>query len=494
VISVLDTITDPNLLGPYFAGPSWSNWRVVLKATFGLKMTPTERARFRRLADRDPPPGRVREAYFAIGRRGGKDSVASAIATHAAVFGDYARYLRPGERPVILCLAATREQAAGIFGYIAGYFREVPMLAPLVQRVTDDCISLTTGADIVVAASSYRSIRGRTVVVAIFNEVAFWRDDRYANPDKEIYSAVLPALVTLRRAGSILIGISSVHRKLGLLYDKVTAHAGRDDPHVLAIRAPSLTFNPTIDAGDIDLDTSLDPDKARAEWQSEWRDDINAFVDRLLVEGLIDRGVRERPPDPAIHSYVGFADEAGGSKGGDASTLAICHAESDGRIIQDLMRVWPAPFVSTAVIAQKADLLKSYRLRTVAMDNWAGALPTTLYAAHNIGITPADPKSKIYLGFLTLLNSGRLRMLDEPRQVAELCALERRVAWGGHESIDHPQGGHDDAINALAGAAVLAATTTPVVKIPADLLAWAHTPGHRTLGRLAAAAGGRTRW
>jgi hypothetical protein len=38
--------------------------------------------------------------------------------------------------------------------------------------------------------------------------------DRYANPDRETYSAVLPSLVTLRKAGSILIGISSVHRKL----------------------------------------------------------------------------------------------------------------------------------------------------------------------------------------------------------------------------------------------------------------------------------------
>src|SRR6266567_5508155 len=194
--TVLDTITDTNLLGQFFAGPSWDNWRVTLKATFGHPMTEPERQTFRALADRAPPPARVREAWFAIGRRGGKDSIVSAIATHAAVFGNFKQFVRPGERPVVLIVAATREQASGMINYITGYFDSVPLLAPLVQSRTDQSIGLTTGVDIVVLANSYRSIRNRTVAVAIFNEVAFWRDDRYANPDRETYSAVVPSMVT----------------------------------------------------------------------------------------------------------------------------------------------------------------------------------------------------------------------------------------------------------------------------------------------------------
>jgi hypothetical protein len=466
VTSVLDVIDDPHLLGPFFEGSSWANWRIVLKATFGEPMTEVERDQFRILAAREPPPGRVREAFFAIGRRGGKDSVASLVALHAAVFGDFQRYLRPGERPVILCLAASKDQATGILSYISGYFDRVPMLAPLVQRMSDESISLTTGSDIIVTANSFRSIRGRTVAVAIFNEIAFWRDDRYANPDTETYSAVLPSLVTLRKAGSILIGISSVYRRLGLLYDKITAHAGKNDPHVLAIRAPSVTFNPTIDQADIDLDTALDPEKAAAEWQSVWRTDINTFVDRTLVESLVDRGVRERPYDRTISSYTGFADEAGGGAGGDSSTLSIVHQGRDGQVVQDLMRIWRAPFVPAAVVEEKAALLRSYGLGQVTMDHWAGGLPPSLYAAQGIRTEPAAAKSKLYLDFLGVLNSRRILMLDEPTQIAELCNLERRVAWGGHESVDHPLGGnsHDDAVNSLAGAAVQVATTPSQVE------------------------------
>jgi hypothetical protein len=61
---------------------------------------------------------------------------------------------------------------------------------------------------------------------------------------------------------------------------------------------------------------------------------------------------------------------------------------------------------------------------------------------------------------LHIVNSAKIRLLDEPVQIAELCNLERRTSWGGRESIDHPQhaNAHDDACNALAGAAVLAAT------------------------------------
>ena len=37
---------------------------------------------------------------------------------------DYRQHLRPGEVPVILCLASDRDQARIVHGYIVGYFRK----------------------------------------------------------------------------------------------------------------------------------------------------------------------------------------------------------------------------------------------------------------------------------------------------------------------------------------------------------------------------------
>ena len=54
-----------------------------------------------------------------------------------------------------------------------------------------------------------------------------------------------------------------------------------------------------------------------------------------------------------------------------------------------------------------------------------------------------------------LSGEGAVELLDCPRLSAQLCSLERRTARGGKDSIDHPPGGHDDLVNAAAGALVL---------------------------------------
>ena len=67
-----------------------------------------------------------------------------------------------------------------------------------------------------------------------------------------------------------------------------------------------------------------------------------------------------------------------------------------------------------------------------------------------------SPKKDIYQDFLPLMNSRKVRFLDNPRLVDQLCSLERRTARGGRDSIDHPPKAHDDVANAVAGALVLA--------------------------------------
>src|SRR5207302_1633308 len=54
--------------------------------------------------------------------------------------------------------------------------------------------------------------------------------------------------------------------------------------------------------------------------------------------------------------------------------------------------------------------------------------------------------------FLPAVNGRRVELLDHPKMVAQLCALERRVWRGGRDSIDHPPNQHDDIINCVAGA------------------------------------------
>ena len=59
---------------------------------------------------------------------------------------------------------------------------------------------------------------------------------------------------------------------------------------------------------------------------------------------------------------------------------------------------------------------------------------------------------------LPMLNSGRITLPKNDRLFNQLVSLERHVARGGHDVIDHPRDEHDDLANAAMGVAVLAGT------------------------------------
>jgi hypothetical protein len=110
--SIVGAMSDPRLFGPMFSGPSWNNWKVVLRGAFGLAMSPAEIEFFRVVTGREPPGKRVKELDIVAGRRSGKDSVASMIACYAAITFRPNGKVRPGERPLVMLLGADRPQAS----------------------------------------------------------------------------------------------------------------------------------------------------------------------------------------------------------------------------------------------------------------------------------------------------------------------------------------------------------------------------------------------
>jgi hypothetical protein len=451
MITASEAIADESLLGRAFRGSSWSTWRAVLRAAEGLPLDDDQHQDFARVAERDPPAGRVRELWCIAGRRSGKDSIASAIAA-AAAMNDYRVHLRPGERATVLCLACDRAQARIVHRYIAGYFRAVPLLAALVERETDEVIELNNGVEIVVSTNSYRAVRGRTVVCAIFDEVAFWKDEDSTTPDVETYNAILPGLITL--PGALLVGISTPYRRSGLLFDRCRRHYGKSDPDVLVVKGPSTVFNCTLPRAVIDQALDRDPDAAAAEWLAQWRSDLADFVSRDVVDAAVASGRYELPPMAGV-SYAAFVDPSGGSS--DSMTLAIGHAEGD-RVVIDAIRERRPPFSPAEVVAEFADLLRSYRISTIEGDRYGGEWPRERFLEHGIEYRPAAMvKSDLYRELLPVLNAGRIELLDNPRLVSQLCGLERRTARGGRDSIDHPPAAHDDIANAVAGVAAMLA-------------------------------------
>lgn len=277
---------------PTFAGAglgdlaTWRTWTTVLKAAFGRPLDDGERTVFRLVAgDRDPPERRVRELWAVAGRRSGKSRMAAAVAICLALFQKHR--LASGEKAMALVLASSVEQARVVFSYVRGFLEASPVLAREVKALKRHEIELRNGITIAVHSNSYRTVRGRTLVAAIFDETAFWRDESTATLDTEVYTAVLPALAT---TGGMLIGISTPYRKIGLLHQKWRDHFGVNDDDVLVVQGASSVFNPSLNDAMLAAQRAADPTAASAEWDAAFRSDISAFLDDELIDAAIDHG------------------------------------------------------------------------------------------------------------------------------------------------------------------------------------------------------------
>ena len=157
---------------------------------------------------------------------------------------------------------------------------------------------------------------------------------------------------------------------------------------------------------------------------------------------------------PAANNfYRAFTDPSGGSD--DSFALAISH-KSEDRIIIDAIREARPPFSPDAVVDDFAALLKSYRVSRVTGDRYAGEFPRELFRKHGIAYDLAkQTKSELFRDLLPLLNSGRIVLPRNDRLQGQIVGLERRTSAVGRDTISHPDRGHDDVANAVAGAAAL---------------------------------------
>jgi hypothetical protein len=349
-------LEDPNLLGKCLAGPSWRGWRTLLIAANGEALDEDEREIFTQLTGRAQEPlERVEELIVVAGRRAGKTE---AEATHAAYLVscvDYSDVLVAGEVGVLMVVAADIEQAAISLDRIEAKLRASPLLRQLVKSRTQKQLRLTNGLLVQVRASSFKRVRGFTLVGAIGDESCFWStDEGSANPDSAICSALRPTLAT---TGGMLALISSPYAKRGEVYSLWKRHFGADgDPKIVVAQAPSRVLNPTLPQGVIDRAMERDAASARAEYLAEFRSDVGAFVDSEIVMACVMRGVRELLPARSI-SYKAFVDPSGGSS--DSFTCAIGHHDGDRDIcIIDALREFIPPFSPEVVTAELAQLLK----------------------------------------------------------------------------------------------------------------------------------------
>lgn len=413
-----------------FRALSWDGWRAVL-----VRLTPN-----------------VREFFAIVGRGAGKSRIVALLACFFAS-RDYVR--APGEFVYIGVFAPDRKQAAITFRYVLGLLRGVPALDGLIVNESKDSVELSNGVIVEVITASVAAPRGRAYALAIVEEAAFLPTDDSANPDVELLRAVRPALA--RVPGSLLAVVSSPYARRGVLWQAWQKHHNQSDGDVLFVQASTLGLNPIFNRRAIERAHEEDPASAAAEYEAQFRSDVESFVAAEAIDSVVVPNRFELPP-LADCPYQAFVDPSGGSV--DSFTLAIAHREQDTHVL-DAVRERKPPFSPESVVEEFATLLKTYRVSSVTGDRYAGEWPREQFRKHGIEYEPsALPKSDIYRDVLPLINSGRDRvaLLDSPRLRTQLAGLERRTGRGGKDSIDHAPGAHDDLANVVCGVIVLLGT------------------------------------
>ncbi len=437
----------------------WQAWFSFLRCLFGLPTTDEDRELFRQCTGRQEPRGPYFEAWLACGRRAGKSYILALIAVFLAVFRDYRPFLAAGERGTIMIVAADRKQARVIMRYVRGML-SLPVLAPLVIRETSDTFDLDNMVTIEVGTASYKTVRGYTLVAALCDEIAYWESgDSASNPDDEILNAIRPSMVTI--PGAMLLCASNPHGKFGEMWNTFERHYGDDASDVLVWKAPTRVMHPAVSQKIIDRAVADDPDKARSEWLAEFRLSLVKFIDRDVVQALVVPTRYELPYVPG-NAYVAFVDPSGGAS--DSFTLAIAYPkdlDSDEMTgVLACVREFHPPFSPDDVVSEICETLKRYGLDSVTGDQYAKEWPPERFKVRGVTYEPSELcKNDIYLNALPLLMQGRVELLDNPRLVNQICALERTTSRAGRDSVSHPTGRahHDDVANAALGALVLAA-------------------------------------
>ena len=408
------------------------------------------------------PTVSARELWCIVGRRGGKSRIAALFAVDLACFRDYHSILAPGERGLVMLLAADRRQARVLMGYISAFLDQAAPLKAMIASQTKESIDLTNGITIEIHTSSYRAVRGYTVVAAVLDELAFWPTDDSANPDTEILNALRPAMATV--PGALLLSISSPYARRGELWRAHEAHYGKDGDPVLVWQAPTLTMHPTLDPKVVADAYADDPAVAAAEYGAEFRSDLERIFTREILTDATILGLAEAPPVDGV-TYAAFVDPSGGSA--DAFTLAIAHPGPNAKAQLDLVRERRPPFSPAEVVREFAGLLARYHVTQVTGDRYGGEWVAEAFAKHDIDYKPSPrTKSQIYAELLPRLNAGKVQLLEHPRLLSQLANLERRTARGGRDSIDHPRGAHDDLANSAAGALLTVGVTLGMPQIP----------------------------
>jgi hypothetical protein len=443
-LNIIEFVRHPDLLNDQ----SLSEAQItILKSLYGLPLTNTELDLYRRGTGRQIyEPTESEEATVIAGRRGGKTTLSSYILTYEAL---RKHGLPPGQEGYVMILAATLKQANIAFRYIRNSLRKSPILAKFIKKVTRDEIILKNNVVIGCFPCNHDSVRGRTLIAVVCDEIAFWPyGDLAASPVEEVLAALRPGMATAQKAK--LIKISTPYGKSGVVWDEFSRRTELD---FLVWQFTTFEMNPSIKPEKVERERRRDEDKYRREYLAEFTDSVNSWISPEYINQCIVRGRVELPPQKEIN-YVAALDAA--TRGADFA-IVIVHKTVGDSVVVDCVRTWTGtkntPLSIEAVLFQIRDLLQTYNTNQVTGDQYySDAICQQLLKMQIVYQRfdfTAQSRSGLFTNLKYYLGERKLELLDDPKLLGQLRSLRQEQRPGGHVDV-RPSSGKDDSAVALA--------------------------------------------
>lgn len=460
MITITKAIKDEQLFRTFLQNgdgslDSWTNWMTYLRCQQGLKILPKRAALIKECTGRDIdqlPAGGFNTSLALVGRRSGKSKIAAVVGAFEAALSGKERLLSRGEIGMVPIISPTKLQSQIVKSYIRAIFESTPMLQNEIVEEQKEGFLLSNGVRIQILVGDFRAVRGFTLLACIVDELAFFglSEESKVRNDTELIRALLPSLSTTKGRLSC---ITTPYAMKGLTYKWYKKYWGNNQGKILIWKSPSRTMNPTLDQKIID--TAMEEDRASAlsEYGGEFRQDIEIWLPRSVIELVVRKGRKELLPQHSIR-YFAFCDVSGGRKEG--AGLAIAH-KVERKIIVDFAKQYKAPHSPYRIIELMCDELRRYHITGVTGDNYSAEFVADAFAAQRIRYKKSElPKSGLYLELLPRICSKQVELLDDSVAIDQLAGLERRTRSGGKDRVDHPTGAKDDLSNAIAGVVTVA--------------------------------------
>lgn len=411
-------------------------------------------------------PASARAVLVALcGARSGKSFIVGALySLWRALTADLSRLAR-GETAVALIAAPDLRLARQTKSYAHGAAKALPAVARLIINEGADAFTLKrpdgglVAVECLPASRGGSALRGRSLVSAVLDEAAFFRDESAAVNDQELFRAASPRILP----GGLLVVASTPWSESGLLHSEFTRNHGHPVT-ALAAHAPTLLMRAN-DPAVVEIvrrEEQRDPENARREYGAQFAATSEALFDAQDIDTCVIEGQGDRERVPGV-SY-GFGLDLAVRH--DFTVALVGHKELRRRdagppvefLIVDLARHW-APEKTRkldvdALEGELAAIAVRYRAKVDA-DGWAFDFLEARMRGRGIvceqqSMAPAE-QTRRASALAAAIRQHRVELPDNAELVRQLKLLRVTRSAGGHMRFAAPdrRGAHDDYAKAL---------------------------------------------